>query len=55
MPTAHLERSQRDWRGKRNWELSKGVRVGRLPAVYHESDDPERLVPIVWDPALLMH
>ena len=50
MPAAHLERSQRDWRGKRNWELSKGVRTGRLPAVHHESDDPERLVPIVWEP-----
>ncbi len=49
VPAGHLERSQRDWRGKRNWELSKGVRVGRLPRVYHESDDPERLVPIVWD------
>jgi hypothetical protein len=49
VPAWHLERSQRDWRGKRNWELSKGVRVGRLPRVYHESDDPERLVPIVWD------
>ena len=49
VPAWHLERSQRDWRGKRNWELSKGVRVGRLPRVYPESDDPERLVPIVWD------
>ena len=25
------------------------ARLGRLPRAFHESDDPERLVPIVWE------
>ena len=30
-------------------QLLESVRLGHLPAHYHESDDPNRLVPIVWD------
>jgi len=30
--------------------ISKAVEEGRLPKFYHESDDPNRLVPIVSSP-----
>jgi hypothetical protein len=40
----------RDWTMKPNWELAAQVKQGRIPKVYHESDDPERLVPLVWEP-----
>ncbi len=44
-----VERRLRDWTFKYPWDLKEGVRMGRLPKVYHESDDPQRLVPIVWE------
>ena len=35
---------------KPSWNLALEVKLGRMPRVYHESDDPNRLVPIVWSP-----
>ena len=32
------------------WDLAEGVRSGRIPKVFHESEDPDRLVPLVWKP-----
>ena len=32
------------------WDLKDDVTAGRIPEVFYESDDPERLVPIVWEP-----
>ena len=48
-PAEEVERRLRDWTLKFPWDLKEGVRMGRLPRVYYESDDPKRLVPIVWD------
>jgi len=44
-----VERRLRDWTYKTPWNLREGVRLGRLPPVYYQSDDPQRKVPIVWD------
>ena len=30
------------------------MREGLIPPLFHETDDPERLVPIVWKPSDLM-
>ena len=32
------------------WNLKEDVAAGLIPKVFHESDDPNRLVPIVWEP-----
>jgi hypothetical protein len=40
----------RDWTQKPIWNLAEEERAGRIPKVYHESDDPERRVPLVWSP-----
>lgn len=48
VPAYHMERVSRDWTQKPSWDLAREVRMGRMPPVYHESDDPNRLVPIVW-------
>jgi hypothetical protein len=29
------------------WNLAEEARAGRIPQVFHESDDPHRMVPIV--------
>ena len=44
---SQFERILRDWAGKANWNLAEEVRAGRSPAVFAESDDPDRLVPVV--------
>ena len=49
LPAWQFERILRDWTQKPNWNLARQAKLGYLPQVYHESDDPERLVPIVWD------
>jgi len=48
VPAHHMERVSRDWTQKPSWNLALEVKLGRMPRVYHESDDPNRLVPIVW-------
>jgi hypothetical protein len=45
-----FERILRDWTQKPVWNLAEEAKAGRIPRVYHESDDPERLVPLVWKP-----
>ena len=49
MPAWQMERFLRDWMVKPQWNLANEVRFNRLPKVYFESEDPNRLVPIVWD------
>ena len=49
IPAWHMERISRDWTQKPSWDLAREVRMGNMPKVYHESDDPNRLVPLVWD------
>ncbi len=50
MPAREFERILRDWTQKPTWNLAAEHEAGRIPRMFHESDDPERLVPIVWRP-----
>ena len=45
-----FEKILRDWTQKPIWNLAEEARAGRIPNVYHESDEPERMVPLVWSP-----
>ena len=49
MPAWQFERYLRDWTMKPTWDLAQEVRLGRVPKVFCESDDPNRMVPIVWE------
>ena len=51
---ADFERILRDWTVKPIWSLAEEVRLGHIPQVFHESDDPQRKVPLVWDPSHYM-
>lgn len=48
MPAREFERMLRDWTQKPTWNLAEEHKAGRIPQVFHESDDPERMVPVVW-------
>ncbi|MGZ5225828.1 MAG: UGSC family (seleno)protein, partial [Burkholderiales bacterium] len=50
MPAHQYERILRDWTMKPTWNLEDEVRLGRVPKVFYESSDPNRMVPLVWDP-----
>ncbi len=47
IPAWVYERQMRDWNAKPLWSLQEDVKAGRSPAVFAESDDPNRLVPVV--------
>jgi hypothetical protein len=49
-PAYDFERQLRVWNIRGVWDLKADVEAGRIPKVFHESDDPNRLVPIVWKP-----
>ena len=49
-PAWEFERQLRDWNIRGVWDLEEDVRMARIPKVFYESDDPNRLVPIVWEP-----
>ncbi len=49
LPAWQFERILRDWTLKPTWDLAQEVRVGTIPRVFAESDDPNRMVPIVWE------
>lgn len=50
LPAREFERILRDWTQKPTWNLKEEHEAGRIPKVFHESDDPERRVPLVWKP-----
>ncbi len=50
LPAWKFERYLRDWMNKPIWNLAEEADAGRIPALFHESDDPERLVPPVFKP-----
>ena len=50
MPAHMFERILRDWTMKPTWNLTEEVASGRVPKVFAESDDPNRMVPLVWKP-----
>ena len=49
IPAWEFER-QLQWTQKPIWNLTEEVRLGNIPKVFHESDDPNRMVPLVWKP-----
>ena len=49
-PAWELERNLRDWMNKPTWNLAEEAEAGRIPRLFHESDDPDRLVPQVFKP-----
>ncbi|MFH1603081.1 MAG: UGSC family (seleno)protein, partial [Pseudomonadota bacterium] len=50
MPAWVVERQLRDWTQKPVWNLAEEHKAGHVPDAFHESDDPNRMVPIVWKP-----
>jgi hypothetical protein len=50
MSAREFERILRDWTAKPTWNLQEEYRLGRIPRVFCESTDPERRVPLVWEP-----
>ena len=43
-----LEQQLRDWNIRGVWDLKDDVAKARIPRDFYESDDPRRMVPIVW-------
>ena len=43
-----FEQMLHTWNNKGHWNLKEEATLYGLPAFYYESDDPQRLVPIVW-------
>ncbi len=50
IPAHQFERILRDWTQKPTWNLKEEHEAGRIPRDFHASDDPNRLVPLVWKP-----
>ena len=50
LPASQMQRILRDWTQKPTWDLALEVSLGKIPRVFHQSDDPDRLVPLVWKP-----
>jgi hypothetical protein len=50
IPAREFERILRDWTQKPTWNLAEEAKAGRIPKVFHASDDPDRMVPLVWKP-----
>ena len=50
IPARQFESILRDWTQKPIWNLTEEFNAGHIPQVFHESDDPERMVPLVWKP-----
>ncbi len=49
-PAADVERNLRDFMNKPIWNLAQEADAGRIPALFHASDDPRRPVPHVFRP-----
>ena len=45
-----FERQLRVWNIRGVWDLKDDVKHKRIPKAFYESDDPDRMVPIVWEP-----
>jgi len=50
IPAREFERILRDWTQKPTWNLAEEAQAGRIPEIFHASDDPNRKVPLVWKP-----
>ncbi len=54
LPASQFERYALEWTDHRYPTLVEAVRLGKAPRAFAESDDPERLVPIVYKPGDFM-
>ena len=54
LPAWQFEQILRDWTQKKSWNLAAEAKKGCLPRAFHESDNPERMVPMVWEPDDIM-
>jgi len=55
MPAWQFERLLRDWLCKPIWNLTEEAERGNIPReVFAASDDPDRMIPIVWAPEHFM-
>ncbi len=50
LPAWEFERYLGDWTDHQIRSLEEEANLGRIPKVFAESRDPDRLVPIVWEP-----
>jgi len=50
IPASRFQQILRDWNLKPTWDLAALAKAGKIPQVFNESDDPDRLVPLVWRP-----
>ena len=50
IPASQLERILNDWAEIPAINLAAEAKLGAIPMVFHESNDPDRLVPLVWKP-----
>ena len=50
VPAWEFERQLHEWNIRGVWNLKEDAAAGLIPKVFHESDDPDRRVPIVWEP-----
>jgi len=53
-PAWQVERIMRDWNYRPVWNMTEEAAAGRIPKVFAESDDPNRMVPLVWEPSHFM-
>ena len=55
IPAWQFERLQRDWRQRPIWNLADEAAKGRIPReLFAASDDPNRMIPLVWSPEHFM-
>ena len=47
-PAWQVERILRDWNMRPIWNFYQAAQDGTIPKVFGESDDPNRLIPMVW-------
>ncbi len=49
IPAWEFERMLHVWNTKGHWNLTEEATLYGIPSFFHESDDPNRMVPIVWE------
>ena len=48
LPAWQVERLLHEWSPRAVWNLTEEAHAGRIPEVFAVSDDPQRMVPLVW-------
>ena len=50
IPAHEFEHHMQEWNSRPVWNLLEEARKGNIPVLFAESDDPNRRVPLVWEP-----